>query len=866
MQIIRESRIIRICVMVIAFVVAAGMMSIANDDVYAASKTPAQVKSLELSKKTTSSIKIKWAKAKNAKKYEVAYRVSGTGSYKSVKTSSRYRTIKSLKEGTTYQIKVRAINGTKKGKWSSVKKYATTPKTPYQVKSVEMLTGTTTTIKVKWAKPSYARKYQVAYKKSGTSKYTYKTTSNRYYTIKSLKSNTAYNVKVRAINGTKKGKWSSLRTLRTPATVTYSKAADESKVKVSATADKIVISISSLGSSSEGTLYRFNPNTYIEADTISGLVETNSKGTKIGSFKMNSSKKYTIDRYSKGYDRLYDKYYIVQSGKIIKGPIYATSITPERDVKVEKDVLSKKGLVDEMTEESFTAVEDLGCNWTAMNIDFTALILANETADGTPIDNSGKYVDTINVNGKTFYINKDYVDDLDYRLSRYEEMGVNVIGICISFVASEKWHNYPSALKYIDDARWTNGFNTSTSAGRDYFIACMEYLANRYSQGDNGLICNYIIGNEVDYAYDWNEIIPNKSKTGAPLPPRDVKGMRAGEVETRADFDVYMEEYSRALRLANLAVKKYSDDITVGISLSKEWAKSKGEQKNSSTASKWYDTYSPKKMLDWLNYYSKKSGDYDWTITPHNYPIADGNASAIETGLVADANGKTSVVVTGSVDSSTMITQSNLEVFQMYLDKSYNKFKGTPREIYFTENGSSSHSTDSAPTEEQQEIQAAAIAQYYYRAASLPSVKAIVYYKIVDRAEEGATSYKLGLIDVNGDKKLAYELWKYIDTERSFEFSNKYLDKIRFKKGGKEYSVAKGNIKTYLDAMSMVSSSFDWSKYWKWSEAEMTPAQTVSPETSTDISTEQAPVTESQPAVEDTVVTEEATVPASIEQ
>jgi len=337
----------------------------------------------------------------------------------------------------------------------------------------------------------------------------------------------------------------------------------------------------------------------------------------------------------------------------------------------------------------------------------------------------------------------------------------------------------------------------------------MEFLADRYSQGGKGLICNYVIGNEVDYAYDWNEIIPNTGK------------------ETRADFNVYMEEYSRALRLANLAVKKYSDDITVGISLSKEWAESRGEQADKTSSHKWYDSYSPKDMLNWLNYYSKKSGDYDWTVTPHNYPIADGNASAVETGLVAGSNGKTQVVVSGSMDTSTMITQSNMEVFQMYLSKTNNLYKGSPREVYLTENGSSSHARSDAPTIEEQEVQAAAIAQHYYRSASLPSVKAIIYYKINDRAEEGATSFKLGLIDVNGNKKLSYELWKYIDTDLSFEIADRYLSKISFKKNGKEYSVAKGNIKSYRDVMTMVDSNFDWDRYWNVEE--MTPIKAEVP-------------------------------------
>lgn len=752
MQRIRESRIVRICLLVMAFVVAASMISVTNDDVYAATKTPAKVTNVKLSNSTTSSLKIKWSKAKYAKKYQVAYKKVGAKGYKYMtKSSKKYKTISKLSSDTAYYIKVRAYNGKKYGKWSSVKKYRTK--------------------------------------------------------------------------------------------LSYAKAANEGKVKVSVTDEKVTIKISSLGLNNTATLYSVKPNSYFKADSIDGIVSKNVSGTKIGTFKMNKAKTFTINRTtSSGYDRLYDKYYVVYDGNIIKGPIYATEVEPYRDVKVTQDVPSKKGLVDELSEDSFTTVEDVGANWTALNIDFTSLILANETATGKPIDNSNKNADTIEVNGKTFYINSSYVSDLDYRLSRYQKMGVNVVGICVSFVESESYSSYPRALKYIDDARWTNGFNTSTELGRDYFIAGMEYLANRYSKGNKGLICNYVIGNEIDYAYDWNEVIPNKSKDGSKLPARGSKYLRKGEIETTVDLNTYMEEYSRVLRLANLAVKKYSDDITVSVSLSKEWSKSKGEQQNAKPSSnKRYDSYRPKEILDWLNYYSKKSGDYNWAVTPHNYPVASGNAAAVETGLETyqdheDENkSQYSAVVSGSYNDTLMMTQSNMEVFQMYLDQKHNQFQGTSRSIYLTENGSSSHDKE-ALTIEAQKAHAAMVAQHYYRAASLPSVKCIIYYKIQDREAEGATSYKLGLKDTNGNKKLAYNVWKYIDTNRSFDVANKYLDQLSFKKGGIEYSVAKGNIKSYRDIMEIVDSGYDWDEHWD--EAALTPVKIESVEGEASLATD----------------------------
>ena len=81
----------------------------------------------------------------------------------------------------------------------------------------------------------------------------------------------------------------------------------------------------------------------------------------------------------------------------------------------------------------------------------------------------------------------------------------------------------------------------------------------------------------------------------------------------------------------------------------------------------------------------------------------------------------------------------------------------------------------------------------------------------------------MGLFDTTGKKKLAYNVWKYIDTNRSFEFSEKYLDSISFKKNGKEYSKKKGNIKSYFDVMKIANSNFDWKKHWN--KKAMTPVK-----------------------------------------
>ena len=240
MQKIRESRIVRICLLVMAFVVAASMISITNDDVYAATKTPAKVTDVKLSSSTTSSVKVKWNKAKYAKKYQVAYKKVGAKNYTyATKTSKKYKTISKLSADTTYYVKVRALNGKKYGKWSAVKKYSTK--------------------------------------------------------------------------------------------LSYAKAANEGKVKVSVTDENVKIKISSLGLNNTATLYALRPNDYLKADKIDGIVSANVKGSKVGTFKMNKAKTFTLKRMTNtGYDRLYNKYYVVYNGNIIKGPIYATDVEPYR--------------------------------------------------------------------------------------------------------------------------------------------------------------------------------------------------------------------------------------------------------------------------------------------------------------------------------------------------------------------------------------------------------------------------------------------------------------------------------------------------------------------------------------------------------
>ena len=172
------NRIVRI---LLFMVLVAGMVfnfSVGVDEVSAATKKPSKVTISSIGSYDYNAVKITWKKAKYAKKYQVYRATSKNGKYKCVKTTtSRSYINKSLTTGKKYYYKVRAVNGSKKGSFST-KKYATP--TLKKVSSVKAVKSSYNSIKVSWGKVSGATGYQVyratsksgKYSKVGSTKYT----------------------------------------------------------------------------------------------------------------------------------------------------------------------------------------------------------------------------------------------------------------------------------------------------------------------------------------------------------------------------------------------------------------------------------------------------------------------------------------------------------------------------------------------------------------------------------------------------------------------------------------------------------------------------------------------------------------------
>ena len=540
--------------------------------------------------------------------------------------------------------------------------------------------------------------------------------------------------------------------------VVQAKASTSMKVTVSSSSVKIKVS----KATASGTLYAFDANKYASKDSLKGIGSTGT-GEKIGTISKGQTKTFTTARTTdSGYDNLYKKYYLMSGSKIIKGPVYATSIASKSSKSfTQKNI---KGLFVEDNAKYLSTAKSLGASSVTLNIDLGKLIYKDAS-----VAPAGSVEFTSN--GKKYYFNPSTVATYDKFVKSAYSKKMNVVGIAIPFYTTNT-NQYPSALRYNSPkSKTTLGTNTSNATGRDYYIAMMEFLASRYSNPTHGYISTYVSGNEIDFTHYFY---------------------------ATSNFNKYMEEYSRSLRLANLAVKKYGKNINVAVPFTHYWAKSSGQMfKECPSAS-----FAPKKMLDWLAKQTNARGAYNWAIAPHPYGVVNTKSNMTLGDSSIKKNGKK--VLTGSYKTSSEITFTNLEVLDNYLGTKALKYNGKKRSVYLTESGASSSNKSSTNLKEQ----AATVAFAYYKAANLSSIKSFNYYRLKDHSTESKNHLTCGLLTTSGKKKPAYTVYKNINKKKSA--ASKYLKYISFKKNG---TTTKKNLKSWSSAMNIYTNKFKFS--WK---------------------------------------------------
>lgn len=594
-------------------------------------------------------------------------------------------------------------------------------------------------------------------------------------------------------------------------TIIYDITQEKISMNVVATSDKIKVQLNSVEDEVGNATVKVvavKAYEYIEGEKqLYGLsadkLSASDESLIIGEYKLGTEQTIEINRYVDEFDRLYCKFYVVYDGKILRGPVYATDIQPISSATPQFDIKSKKGILGEKLEY----YKDLNCSYTAINLEISDFIYPNELFDEDgeeiPLAHPNDAY-AFKSNGKTYYFRKSKVDSFDNTVRGYYTAGAHITGIIYArnYNISEQSETFPAKMTYLP---WSTmavsgygapgivGLNTSNQYGFEYFVAMMEFFAERYTLNGlpNGFVANFVLGNEVDYARDYNRIS-----------------------EKHADLDVYMEEYSRLLRLSDLALKKYHKDITVCMPITQSWANRGYTELDDKVAS-----YAPKAMIEWLNAKTKMEGDYNWGIAPHCYTYGLALSEVFYNDTI---NGKKPINpitglgggMTNDFETSGKITFSNLELIDQFLKQDKMKVNGQTRDVYLTEQGVSS--LDDA--EQDRNNQAGCIAAIWYKLSQLDTVKAFCYYRLFDHENELAGHTRFGLLDVNREPKPSYEVYKYIDTQYSDAVAKDYLQYVRYvDTEGNEQSYANGGVKSYMDLLDVFDTNwfdgeFDWSK------------------------------------------------------
>jgi hypothetical protein len=277
--------------------------------------------------------------------------------------------------------------------------------------------------------------------------------------------------------------------------------------------------------------------------------------------------------------------------------------------------------------------------------------------------------------------------------------------------------------------------NLTSEEGVSLYGAILNLMAERWSRPDGkyGRVHHWIMHNEVDAGWEWTN---------------------AGETPDIA----YMDLYQRSMRMMDLIARQYDPNSEAFISLTHYWA-NKGCAK----------CYGSKRLLELLQQFGTKEGDFPWGLAFHPYPQDLTNPRTWEDGQASFSF------------NSAQITPKNLEVLDAYMKQPGMLYRGQVRPVHLTENGFNSRDY----SEQQLADQAAGMALAWKKMAALSSIQVWDYHNWVDNRGEGGL--KIGLRkfpDEPGDplgKKPIWNLYKALGTPEENKVAEPYLKAIGVK-------------------------------------------------------------------------------------
>ena len=441
------------------------------------------------------------------------------------------------------------------------------------------------------------------------------------------------------------------------------------------------------------------------------------------------TRKIKIERFQDQRDRLFSKFQLIDgvTDRVIGWPHYVTDLSDikSRDFKISWPK-SVKGL--SCVRDVPDAIA-LGIKSANENVVLGDMIEWNNPAPKT----------VWMVDGYPIPIKMDYIQNVDKKFKQMTDAGINITIIFLNLFRESIEPNSPLVHPATDfkDSPWHLGmFNVANEKGIRFYRGAIEFLADRYTRPDGkyGRISGLIIGNELQSHWVWCNI-------------------------GHAPAEKVAEEYVRALRIADLAARKYHRGLRIYISLDHHWTHidlMKDPLKEAAG----------KELIEWINRLSQQEGIFPWHVAFHPYP-----------GNFFDPRFWLDSTATFSFDTQR-ITFKNIEVLSVFLRQDEFLYQGKPRRIILSEQG---FHTPAGPDGEK--IQAACYAYAYYKISHIQGIDAFMYFTHVSSTDPMSAGLDLGLckagpggkpIFVAGSQKYIWDIFRQADTpiwEKTFEFA-----------------------------------------------------------------------------------------------
>ncbi len=381
---------------------------------------------------------------------------------------------------------------------------------------------------------------------------------------------------------------------------------------------------------------------------------------------------------------------------------------------------SKKGLQVQMVDDALV----LGIKHAALNCHLASLV------DLAPQPDSLKW----SLDGQDYFFKKRRVENLDASVKPLSDAGVLVSLILLNYENRNEPLDAIFMHPNYDRAAKTNrmgAFNTVTPEGVRYFRAVVAFLAGRYSAAGSahGRVWNYIVGNEVNSHWWWNN-------------------------QGRATTEEVASDYERAVRLVHDAVRVSSENARVFLSFEHHWGirYPPGAPDQSSPG---------RDLLAHFARFARERGDFGWHLAFHPYPEDLGEPIFWRDKSATPA------------DDSPRITFKNLEILTRHLQKPELLFAGKARRVILSEQGF--HCPDRPEGERDQ---AAAYCAAYWKVAHLDGIDSFILHRHVDHAHEGLNlglwTHKPGTVSTPDRHRKMYEVFRAADTpewEATFRFA-----------------------------------------------------------------------------------------------